>query len=90
MVDAFASSEAIGLGSSITTKDSQVQTAKFMLGDQCAVFTEEGNESIETLLRDEEMAALLARDGLDPDAVRAHAETARRALQQRARLAEAA
>lgn len=45
---------------------------------------------IETLLRDEEMAALLARDGLDPDAVRAHAETARRALQQRARLAEAA
>lgn len=42
MVDAFASSEAIGLGSSITTKDSQVQTAKFMLGDQCAVFTEEG------------------------------------------------
>lgn len=38
---------------------------------------------LEELLRDEEMTALLARDGLAPEDVRAHAAAARLALQQR-------
>lgn len=52
---------------------------------------EPGTEpDIESLLRDEEMLALLARYGLRLADVRDHVEIARRALQQRARLAEAA
>lgn len=45
---------------------------------------------LEDLLHDEEMAALLAHDGLKPDDVRAHAEAARLALQQRRRVDKAA
>ncbi|MHB8528090.1 MAG: acyl-CoA synthetase [Caulobacteraceae bacterium] len=36
--DGFSSSEAIGLGASITTKDAEVPTAKFVLGERCRVF----------------------------------------------------
>ena len=39
--DAFSSSEAIGLGTSITTKDEEVDVAKFTLGPFCKVFTED-------------------------------------------------
>ena len=39
--DAFSSSEALGMGSSIMTKNGEVQTAKFMLGDRCRVFDED-------------------------------------------------
>ena len=39
--DAFSSSEAIGLGTSITTKDEEVEVAKFTLGPFCKVFTED-------------------------------------------------
>jgi len=38
--DGFSSSEALGMGNSIMTKDSEVQTAKFMLGERCKVFDE--------------------------------------------------
>jgi fatty-acyl-CoA synthase len=38
--DGFSSSEALGMGNSVMTKDSEVQTAKFMLGERCKVFDE--------------------------------------------------
>ena len=44
MVDSFGSSEAVGFGSSIMTKDGEIQTAKFQIGERCKVFDEEGNE----------------------------------------------
>src|SRR5208282_3781491 len=40
--DSFSSSEALGMGASISTVGSEVQTAKFTLGAECAVFTEDG------------------------------------------------
>jgi len=39
--DGFSSSEALGMGASVMTKDGEVQTAKFMLGDRCRVFDED-------------------------------------------------
>ena len=44
LVDAFSSSEAIGLGSSVMTKDATIEVAKFVLGPSCRVFTEAGEE----------------------------------------------
>ena len=38
--DAFSSSEALGMGSSVMTKAGEVKTAKFMIGDRCRVFDE--------------------------------------------------
>ncbi|WP_374574545.1 acyl-CoA synthetase [Phenylobacterium sp.] len=38
--DGFSSSEALGMGASVMTKDGEVQTAKFMLGERCRVFDE--------------------------------------------------
>ena len=38
--DAFSSSEALGMGSSIMTKMGEVQTAKFMISERCRVFDE--------------------------------------------------
>jgi 3-oxocholest-4-en-26-oate---CoA ligase len=40
--DSFGSSEAVGLGASASSPGAEVQTAAFMLGPNCAVFTEEG------------------------------------------------
>jgi len=40
LTDAFSSSEALGMGSSMMTKLGEVQTAKFMIGDRCRVFDE--------------------------------------------------
>ncbi len=40
--DSFSSSEALGMGVSMMTKDSEVQTARFELGETCAVFRENG------------------------------------------------
>ena len=40
----FGSSEAVGFGSSITTKDAPVSTAKFTTNDFCKVFDENDNE----------------------------------------------
>jgi 3-oxocholest-4-en-26-oate---CoA ligase len=38
LVDSFGSSEAVGFGTSIMTKDGEVQTAKFQISDRCTVF----------------------------------------------------
>jgi fatty-acyl-CoA synthase len=39
--DAFSSSEAIGIGTSLMTKDLTIDVAKFALGPNCKVFSEE-------------------------------------------------
>ncbi|MGE0621730.1 MAG: acyl-CoA synthetase [Pseudomonadales bacterium] len=44
LADGFSSSEAIGLGASITTKDASVDVAKFTLGPTCKVFDENFRE----------------------------------------------
>ncbi len=44
LIDGFASSEALGLGSSVMTRDRAVDVAKFTLGPTCKVFTEDGRE----------------------------------------------
>jgi len=41
LVDGFSSSEAIGLGSSVMTKDATVEVAKFTLGPSCRVFDDQ-------------------------------------------------
>ncbi len=42
LTDAFSSSEALGLGTSIMTATTEVATAAFELGPDCALFTEDG------------------------------------------------
>ncbi|NWG54692.1 MAG: AMP-binding protein, partial [Hydrogenophilaceae bacterium] len=42
LTDAFSSSEAIGMGTSIMTADAEFETARFTIGPDCAVFTEDG------------------------------------------------
>ena len=42
LFDSFGSSEAVGLGGSVSTAGGASQTAKFALGPACAVFTEAG------------------------------------------------
>ncbi|MDA0273394.1 MAG: acyl-CoA synthetase, partial [Proteobacteria bacterium] len=42
--DAFSSSEAIGLGTSLMTKDQTIDVAKFALGANCKVFSEDLKE----------------------------------------------
>jgi acyl-CoA synthetase (AMP-forming)/AMP-acid ligase II len=42
MSDFFSSSEAIGMGTSFMTAQAEVQTARFVLGPDCAVFAEDG------------------------------------------------
>ncbi|MEM8766355.1 MAG: acyl-CoA synthetase [Pseudomonadota bacterium] len=44
LADAFSSSEAIGLGASVMTKDEVIEVAKFTLGPSCKVFDEEHRE----------------------------------------------
>jgi len=44
LVDGFSSSEAIGLGSSIMTKDAEIEVAKFTIGPDCKVFTKDDVE----------------------------------------------
>jgi fatty-acyl-CoA synthase len=46
LVDSFGSSEAVGFGTSMMTKDGEVQTAKFQIGDRCKVFDEQ-NQLVE-------------------------------------------
>jgi len=46
LVDGFSSSEAIGLGSSIMTRDQEIEVAKFTLGPTCKVFTEDHREVV--------------------------------------------
>ena len=42
IMDSFGSSEAVGLGASSSAPGAEVQTAAFMLGPNCVVFTEDG------------------------------------------------
>ena len=44
LADMFGSSEAVGFGSSVTSKASGTKTAKFMIGEDCKVFTEDHTE----------------------------------------------
>ena len=44
LADGFSSSEAIGLGASVMTKDQTIDVAKFTLGPACRVFTEDHRE----------------------------------------------
>ncbi|MFT7645561.1 MAG: acyl-CoA synthetase (AMP-forming)/AMP-acid ligase II [Candidatus Poriferisodalaceae bacterium] len=46
VVDSFGSSEAIGMGSSVSSKDKAVSTAKFDLGDKAIVVDDDGNRVI--------------------------------------------
>jgi len=40
MIDSFGSSEAVGFGTSMMTKDGEIQTGKFQIGERCRVFDE--------------------------------------------------
>ena len=42
--DGFSSSEAIGLGTSLMTRDAEIEVASFTLGTRCKVFTEDLKE----------------------------------------------
>jgi fatty-acyl-CoA synthase len=42
LFDSYGSSEAVGLGGSVSTKGAAQETAKFVLGETCAVFTDDG------------------------------------------------
>ncbi len=42
LIDSFSSSEALGMGASQSTAGGEAQTAKFVVGPNAAVFTEEG------------------------------------------------
>lgn len=44
LMDSFGSSEGMGFGSSVTTADSKPDTAKFTIGENCKVFTEDHRE----------------------------------------------
>jgi len=44
LIDGFASSEALGLGSSVMTSAQTIEVAKFSLGPTCRVFTEDHRE----------------------------------------------
>jgi fatty-acyl-CoA synthase len=44
LYDSFGSSEAVGFGAELTTRDSSVQLAKFRIGPNCKVFTPDGRE----------------------------------------------
>ncbi len=46
LTDGFGSSEAVGFGTSITTRDSETQTARFVIGPRCKVFDENDEEVI--------------------------------------------
>jgi fatty-acyl-CoA synthase len=44
LIDAFSSSEAIGLGQSVSTAGAEAQTAKFALGENARVITDDGRD----------------------------------------------
>jgi len=44
--DSFGSSEAVGLGASASAPGAEVETAAFMLGPTCGVFTEDGRRVV--------------------------------------------
>jgi acyl-CoA synthetase (AMP-forming)/AMP-acid ligase II len=46
LFDAFSSSEAIGLGQSVSTAGAEAQTAKFVLGESSRVITDDGRDVV--------------------------------------------
>ena len=44
LMDSFGASEAVGFGMSVTTAEGVSETAKFVIGEHCKVFTEDGRE----------------------------------------------
>jgi 3-oxocholest-4-en-26-oate---CoA ligase len=60
--DAFGSSEAVGFGTEVTTKESTAHLAKFRLGPNCKVFTPDGRE----VLPGSGKAGFVARSGPIP------------------------
>jgi len=44
LMDSFGSSEAVGFGTELSTKDSNVRLGQFRLGPHCKVFTPDGRE----------------------------------------------
>src|SRR6185369_12351792 len=46
IMDSFGSSEAVGMGISASAPGAEVQTAAFMLGPNCGVFTEDGRRVV--------------------------------------------
>ncbi|MHB1988079.1 MAG: AMP-binding protein [Acidimicrobiales bacterium] len=44
LIDAFSSSEALGMGSSVSTAGSQAATASFRIGERAKVIDDDGNE----------------------------------------------
>jgi fatty-acyl-CoA synthase len=44
LVDAFSSSEALGMGQSVSSAGGAAKTAKFMLGEHARVFTDDGRD----------------------------------------------
>jgi fatty-acyl-CoA synthase len=44
LMDSFGSSEAMGFGTELTTKDASVQLGRFRIGPDCKVFTPDGRE----------------------------------------------
>ena len=46
LLDSFGSSEAMGFGTELTTKDATVRLGRFRLGPDCKVFTPDGREVV--------------------------------------------
>ncbi len=46
LMDSFGASEAVGFGMSVTTADGVFETAKFTIGEDCKVFTEDDREVV--------------------------------------------
>lgn len=46
LADMFGSSEAVGFGSSVTSRGAGTKTAKFTIGENCKVFTEDHREVV--------------------------------------------
>jgi len=44
LLDSFGASEAVGFGMSVTTAEGVSETARFMVGSNCKVFSEDGRE----------------------------------------------
>lgn len=44
LIDALGSSEAVGLGTSLTTANAEIKTANFVLGETVRVFAEDGHD----------------------------------------------
>lgn len=62
LTDAFGASEAAGFGRSVTTSDGTTERAKFVLGDNCKVFS----ESFEEIQPGSQESGYIAKSGAIP------------------------